>query len=93
MLLIVSLASMPIAERAPPTASRNPDTNPPIKERIALKPFSMKSLKSPTASEAKSIAPEKSPLNKATAALTTLVTNDTKLEKASIKGVSADIAP
>ena len=93
IFVMVSLASMPMAEKAPPIASRKPEANPPIKERMALNPFSIKFLKSPTAAEAKSIAPEKSPLNKATTAFTTLVTKDTKLEKASISGVSADKAP
>ena len=90
---IVSDASIPIADRAPPTASKNPDAKPPINERIASNPFRMKFLKSSAAADAKSRAPEKSPRNSATTAFTTLVTNDVKLVSALIRGVSAESAP
>ena len=93
IFVMVSVASMPIADNAPPTTSKNPDANPPRNEMMASKQLKKKSFRSPTAADAKSRAPEKSPLNSETIMFTTLVTKLTKLERALVNGVSADIIP
>ena len=93
IFVMVSVASMPIADRAPPTTSKNPDANPPRNERIASKQLKKKSFRLPTAADAKSRAPEKSPLNRATTIFTTLVTKLTRLDRAFVSGVRAAIIP
>ena len=58
-----------------------------------MNPLMKKFFRSSTAADAKSQAPEKSPLNNATIALTTFVANETRLDSAFVSGVSAANTP